>query len=207
MEDSRVNKAIIIPLILLMFVSNCCCGASAKTEASISPSVTPNTIYPDMQTLLEQIEQELTDYWENNRCDMEEFATSFLNESYQSATYDENGALLWDSYNKESIYVLRSDLPSGICKYYELSDPPFATVWKQAPGFLISNVEAVILEAPFQRTNTYLQISGELCYGKGISESLLRKSYSVILSEDWIIYFEYDEDSLYYEQFDFGSSD
>ena len=50
-------------------------------------------------------------------------------------------------------------------------------------------------------TSSGVRITGILCYGSGLSKKLIVDSYYVeIISENWVIYFSYDEDSIYYEQ-------
>ena len=49
-------------------------------------------------------------------------------------------------------------------------------------------------------TSSGVRITGILCYGSGLSKKLIVDSYYVeIISDDWVIYFNYDEDSAYYE--------
>lgn len=204
MKRNVTLKGIIRLLIICLLSMLLGCTAEPITD-NIVENTAPGAL-PNITELRSEYLSELSSYLDDNSNVLTDFAQAFLAGDYTSAEYDETGVNAF--YGENYIRIEKDDLPQYLMMFYRLDSPPFACVSADgSDGYrLISDVDSIAFITQPQGTSDGVSIDAWLCYGEGIAYAMLpNEYYYTIINDDWVLYFNYDEDSMYYEQFDLGN--
>ena len=193
-------KRLVLCMILSFLLLFCSCKTGEEELPVPSNGTELPTCNDDIGEVRRDIAVELSRYLEQNEAALTKLANGILQSPYDAISYYQDGACVWNG--GEYFNVPQSELPTPFGEFYLLESPPFVGLERFIKNEWFAETEAAGFRMSYSfDTSSGVRITGILCYGSGLSKKLIVDSYYVeIIPENWVIYFSYDEDSIYYEQ-------
>lgn len=192
-------KTLILSVILSFLLLFCSCKTGKEELPVPSNSTELPTCNDDIGEVRHEIAVELSRYLEQNEVVLTKLANGILQSPYDAISYYQDDACFWK--DGEYAYFAQNELPTPFGEFYSLESSPFCGLERFVKNEWFAETDAAGFSMSSSLdTSSGVRITGILCYGSGLSKKLIVDSYYVdIISDDWVIYFNYDEDSAYYE--------